>query len=79
MSVHSCTRCELRFSTATEASHHERESHGILHSTPIGEYRHREAPGIDAPAPLFHCEVCGLWFDGGTELALHRSSEHPSG
>ncbi len=77
MSVHSCTRCELLFATAAEASDHERHDHGVEHSTPIGEYRHREAPGIDPPNAALHCPECGLWFADGTQLVLHRSKEHP--
>ena len=76
MNVHSCTRCELRFSSAAETTQHLREAHGVDHSTALGEYRHHSEPGIEPPAPVYLCDACGLSFLDAFELTHHRSGDH---
>ncbi|MDA8392322.1 MAG: hypothetical protein M0Z87_05875 [Actinomycetota bacterium] len=76
MTVHSCTRCELRFASAAETTQHLREAHGIDHATVVGEYRRRSNPGIDPPAPVYLCDSCGLAFPDAFDLSHHRNDDH---
>lgn len=76
MTVHICTRCELRFPSAAETTQHLRDAHGVEHSTPLGEYRHRTEPGTESPAPVYICDDCGLAFLDAFELSHHRGGDH---
>lgn len=76
MTVHFCTRCELRFPSAAETTQHLRDAHGVDHSTAVGEYRRHSDPGIEPPAQIYICDDCSLSFLDAFELSHHRSGEH---